>query len=227
MSDKKPDLPETVMEANPEVAARAGEPQQNYVKMAVDYGPVILFGLTFFACSVFKLVPKTDALIWASGVLAAASVLAVLAGLVLEKRIAWIGLTAAILAVPFAILTVVFKNGIFIKIKMTIIDLLIGSFLLGALAMKKQPLKALLGESLKLRDEAWPKLTVYYALFYFAMAAINEVVWRTQTEGVWVTWKMASMVGGPIVLALCLLPVFMKYMIVPDGPDDKTNRHKR
>lgn len=221
MSDNKPDLPKTVMEANPEIAAQPGEPRQNYVKMAVDYGPVILFGLTFFVCSVFKLVPKTDALIWASGVLAVASVVAVVAGLVIEKRIAWIGLTAAVLAVPFAILTVVFRNGIFIKIKMTIIDVLIGSVLLGALAMKKQPLKALLGEGLKLKDEAWPKLTVYYALFYFAMAAINEFVWRTQTEDLWVTWKMASMVGGPIVLAICLLPFFMKYMIVPEAPDDK------
>lgn len=221
MSDNKPDLPETVMEANPEIAAQPGETRQNYVKMAVDYGPVILFGLTFFACSIFKLVPKTDALIWASGVLAVASVVAVVAGLVIEKRIAWIGLTAAVLAVPFAILTVVFRNGIFIKIKMTIIDVLIGSVLLGALALKKQPLKALLGEGLKLKDEAWPKLTVYYALFYFAMAAINEFVWRTQTEDLWVTWKMASMVGGPIVLAVCLLPFFMKYMIVPDAPDDK------
>jgi len=221
MIDKKPDLPETVMEANPEVAAQPGEPQQNYVKMAVDFGPVILFGLTFFACSIFKLVPKSDALIWASGVLAAASVVAVAAGLIIEKRVAWIGLMAAIIAVPFAVLTVVFKDGIFIKIKMTIVDVLIGTVLLGALALKKQPLKALLGEGLKLKDEAWPKLTVYYALFYYAMAAINEVVWRTQSENVWVTWKMGSIIGGPVALTLCLLPFFMKYMIVPEGSDDK------
>jgi intracellular septation protein len=220
MSEKKQDLPDVVMEANPEVAAQPGQPAQNYVKMAVDYGPVILFGLTFFACSIFKLVPKTDALIWASGVLAVASVVAVAIGLVVEKRIAWIGLVAAVLAVPFSVLTVVFKDPVFIKIKMTIIDVLIGTVLLGALALKKQPLKALLGEGLKLKDEAWPKLTVYYALFYYAMAATNEVIWRTQTETVWVTWKMGSMIGGPLVLAVCLLPFFMKNMIVPEAPDE-------
>ena len=215
MTDDKTPL-ETAAEANPDIAANPAEPKQNYVKMAVDYGPVIAFGVTFFACSVLKLVPKTDALIWASGVLAASSVVAVIAGLIFEKRIAWIAVVSTALAVPFSVLTVVYHNPVFVKIKMTIIDVLIGSVLLGALALKKQPLKALLGDSLKLKDAAWGPLTLYYALFYFAMAAVNEVVWRTQSDSVWVTWKMGSIIGGPILLTLCLLPFLMKNMILSE-----------
>ncbi len=214
MSDET--LPEkivTATEANPEIAASPVEPKQNYVKLAVDYGPVVAFGLTFFACSALKLVAKNDALIWASGVLGASSLVAVIAGLVLEKRIAWIAVASAALAIPFAILTVVFHNPVFVKIKMTIVDVLIGGFLLGALALKKQPLKALLGDNLKLKDTAWGPLTLYYALFYLAMAAVNEVVWRTQSDAVWVTWKMGSIIGGPVLLTLCLLPFLMKNMI--------------
>ncbi len=96
---------------------------------------------------------------------------------------------------------------------MTIVDALIGGLLLGALALKKQPLKYLLGDSLKLKDTAWAPLTLYYALFYLAMAAVNEVVWRTQSDAVWVSWKMGSIIGGPVLLAVCLLPFLMKNMV--------------
>ena len=41
---------EKLGETNPELALKPGQPKQNYVKMAVDYGPLIAFGLTFFIC---------------------------------------------------------------------------------------------------------------------------------------------------------------------------------
>ncbi len=212
---------EKLGEANPELALEPGEPKQNYVKMAVDYGPLLAFGLTFFACKFLKLVPAADCLIWASGVLGMASVLALIGGLIAERRIAWIPLVSCVITIPMTILTVVFHDATFVKIKMTIVDVLIGGILLGALVLKKQPLKLLLGEALKLKEAAWPKLTVYYALFYLAMAAVNEVIWRTQSDEFWLTWKLGSMIGGPILLSICLLPFLMKNMIT-DQPADKT-----
>ncbi len=212
MSDK--DIIETAAEANPEIAASPAEPQQNYIKMAVDYGPLVAWAATFFICWRFKLAADSNqALVWASGVLAVASVVALIAGLMREKRLAWIPLVSCVITIPFAILTVLFKDPTFVKIKMTIVDGLIGAVLLGAVVLKKEPLKALLGDSLKLKDSAWPRLTLYYALFYFAMAAANEVIWRTQSNGFWVTWKLASIIGGPILLTLCLMPFLLRNMI--------------
>lgn len=211
---------EKLGETNPELALEPGEPKQNYVKMVVDYGPLLAFGLTFFACKLLKLVPPADCLIWASGVLGVASVLALIGGLIAEKRIAWIPLVSCLITIPMTLLTVIFHDAVFVKIKMTIVDVLIGGILLGALALKKQPLKLLLGEALKLRESAWPKLTIYYALFYLAMAAVNEIIWRTQSDEFWLTWKLGSMIGGPILLSICLLPFLMKNMIT-DQPADK------
>ncbi len=209
-------------EANPELALKPGEPKQNWIKIGVDYGPLICFGLSFVIVPhLVKSGDKETPLIWASGVLAAASVVALIVGLVAEKRMAWLPLVTAVLGIPFAVLTVVFKNPVFIKVKMTIIDVLIGGVLLGGLALKKQPLKALLADTLKLKDEAWPRLTLYYALFYLGMAACNEIVWRTQTDATWVTWKMVSIIGGPVLFSLLMLPFMMKNMIVdaPPVPD--------
>ncbi len=206
-----------VGEANPDLALKPGEPQQNWIKMGVDYGPLICFGLSFaIVPHLIKSADKEAPLIWASGILAVASVVALIVAFVAEKRIAWLPLVTALLGIPFAVLTVIFRDGVFIKIKMTIIDTLIGGVLLGGLALKKQPLKALLGDALKLKDEAWPRLTLYYALFYLAMAACNEIVWRTQTTALWVTWKMASIIGGPLLLSLALLPFMMKNMILDE-----------
>ena len=207
---------EVAGEANPELALKPGEPQQNWVKMGVDYGPIAIFALTMIVSNLLKIGAKEDRIIYASAALAIASVVALVVGLVAEKRIAWIAVVTAALGIPFSVLTVIFKDPVFIKIKMTIIDGLIGSVLLIGLAMKKQPLKALLGEALKLKDEAWPRMTLYYALFYLAMAAVNEAVWRTQTTDVWATWKIGSMIGGPIVFSIVLLPFMMKNMIMDE-----------
>lgn len=218
-ADKTTDkLMETALKADPELAIDPAQPKQNWIKTGVDYGPLIAFGGTFLAAKVLKLGADPMPLVYAAGALAVTSIIAVVAGLILEKRIAWIPLVAAILTIPFAVLTVVFKDPVFIKIKMTIVNVLIGAVLLGGVVLKKQPLKALVGEALKLRDEAWPKLTVFYALFYLALAAINEVVWRTQSDEFWVSWKLASMIGGPIVFSILLLPFLMKNMITADTP---------
>jgi intracellular septation protein len=210
---------EKLGETNPELALKPGAPKQNYIKMAVDYGPLIAFGLTFLVWKLLKLTPQKDALIWASGALGAASLLALIAGLVAEKRIAWIPLVSCVITIPMTILTVLTHDPVFVKIKMTIVDVLIGGILLGALLLKKEPLKLLLGDALKLKETAWPRLTLYYALFYLAMAAVNEGVWRTQSDSVWVTWKLGSMVGGPILLSICLLPFLMKNMITEPETD--------
>ena len=219
---------EIIGEANPELALKPQEPKQNWIKMGVDYGPLICFGLSFVVVPhLVKSGDKETPLIWASGVLAAASVVALIVGFVAEKRVAWIPLITALLGIPFAVLTVVFKNPVFIKIKMTLIDALIGGVLLGGLALKKQPLKALLADTLKLKDEAWAPLTLYYALFYLAMAAGNEIIWRTQTDAVWVTWKMVSMVGGPVLFSVLMLPFMMKNMILDEpAPDGKSSGKK-
>ncbi len=207
---------ERLAETNPELALKPGEPKQNNLKMAVDYGPIVVFGLTLVITNLMKIGAKDDRIIYASATLGIASVIALIAGFVLEKRVAWIPLVSCLLTVPFSLLTVIFHNPTFIKIKMTIVDVIIAGILLGGLALKKEPLKVLLGDALKMKDAAWPKLTVYYALFYLAMAAINEVVWRTQSTDVWATWKLGSMIGGPIVFSIALLPFMMKNLIMDD-----------
>ena len=41
-----------------------------------------------------------------------------------------------------------------------------------------------------LTDEGWRKLTLRWALFFFALAVLNEIVWRNTSTDVWVDFKV-------------------------------------
>ena len=43
-------------------------------------------------------------------------------------------------------------------------------------------LKLLLGEAFNLTDEGWRKLSVRWAVFFLALAVLNEIVWRNFSE---------------------------------------------
>ena len=55
---------------------------------------------------------------------------------------------------------------------------------------KEHILKKMLGKSISLTDEGWKALTIRWTFFFFALALLNEYVWRTQTEEFWVNFKV-------------------------------------
>lgn len=189
---------------------------QAWLKHAINFAPVVVFFVSFFIFKRINLADPSLAFVYATGVLVAASIVAIIVSFWVEKRLAWIPLIATIFAVPFGILTFIFKDPSFIKIKVTVVCLIFAAVLFGALLMKKNLLKSFLGQSLNLKDEAWPKLTLYYGLFYLATGLANEWVWRTQSDAFWVSWKLGSMIGGPIIFSVLLVPFMMKNMIIDE-----------
>ena len=47
--------------------------------------------------------------------------------------------------------------------------------------------------------------------FLFAMAAVNEFVWRTQTEDFWVKFKVFGFVPLTILFAISQTPLMLKH----------------
>lgn len=218
--DTVPDnVPETVIttaiEADPDAGFAPGEVKQNYVKMVIDFGAPIAFGLTYLACiKLYKFADHNMPLLIATGVLVAASALALLAGLIFEKRVAWMPLIIGLFALLFGGLTLYTHDTRFIKMKLTFLNLAFGIALLGGLVLKKQPLKALLGDALPLKEKAWPTLTFFYGLFFLAVGVTNEIIWRTQPEGFWVAFK-SSLFVVTLAFSLLLTPFLMKNMNLP------------
>jgi intracellular septation protein len=96
------------------------------------------------------------------------------------------------------------------------VNVLFGGILLSGLAFGKVFLKDIMGESVQLPDFAWRALSIRWTIFFFALAVINEVVWRNATTDQWVNFKVFGLMGLTLVFALANAPYMARHMITPD-----------
>ena len=103
--------------------------------------------------------------------------------------------------------------------KPTIVNIIFGSALLGALAFGKLLLPIVLDSVLQLKEEGWRKLTLRWGLFFFFLALLNEVIWRTQTTDFWVSFKVFGIMPLTLIFALSQVPLIMKYELKGEDAD--------
>jgi intracellular septation protein len=152
----------------------------------------------------------------ATWVLVALSVVALGLSLLIERRIAPIPAFSGIAALVFGGLSLALHRADLLQMKMTIVDGCLGAALFGGLALKRNPLKLVLGTAMSLPDEAWRVLTIRYGLFFWASAVANEIIRRTQTPEVWATFRVAAIVAA-VVFGAAQFPLLRKYWSEPDA----------
>jgi intracellular septation protein len=168
-----------------------------WLKPTVDYGPLAAFFLTYLIAG---LMAATAAII-------IASLIALVLSWFTERRVPLIPLITALIVAVFGGLTLWLNDETFIKMKPTIVQALFAAILLGGLALDKPLLKPLLGAALPgMSHAAWRQFTLRYALFFIGMAALNEVVWRTQSTDFWVTFKVFGLSGLTVLFILTQMP---------------------
>ncbi len=204
--------------------------QKTWFRYSVDYAAPLGFLISYFV---------TRDMLVATGVLVAASAIALIAAFVVERRIAPLPAFMCVSGLVFGGLTLIFHDTRFIKIKATAINGALGVLLLGGLALGKNPLKLLLGEALKMPEEGWRRLGLRYGIFYLCLAALNEVVWRLHPisnlaiehgwklgldaagDAEWVLFRMPGLHILTLIFGLSQLPLLMKYLEVKDEADAK------
>lgn len=180
-------------------------PGPAWLKPAADYGPLAVFFLVYLK---WGLMPATGALIAATAVALALS-------LILVRRVPLMPLITAIVVGIFGGLTLWLHDDTFIKMKPTIVQAIIAVILLGGLAFGKPLLKPVMGAAWNMDETGWRKLTLRFALFFIAMAVLNEFVWRTQSTDFWVNFKVFGLFGLTLVFSLAQMPLLNKHRI-PD-----------
>jgi intracellular septation protein len=182
--------------------AKPKHPKQNpAIKLALEMGPLVLFFLTNAKFGIFI----------ATGVLMAGVVAALAASWLLTRHVPIMPLVTAVAVLVFGGLTFIFQDELFIKMKPTIVNTIFGSVLLIALAMGKPLLPVVLDSMMRLTETGWKILTLRWGLFFFLLAGLNEVVWRTQTTDFWVSFKVFGTMPITVVFALAQLPLMMKH----------------
>ena len=119
-----------------------------------------------------------------------------------------------ILIAFFGGLTIYFDNPIFIYVKPTIINILFGLALLFGKYFTNEPiLKKILGNALQLTEDGWKILNKRWIYFFFSLALLNEIVWRTQSEEFWVNFKVWGLLPITFIFTAFQVGLINKYKI--------------
>ncbi|MGA9952745.1 MAG: septation protein IspZ, partial [Bradyrhizobium sp.] len=54
-----------------------------------------------------------------------------------------------------------------------------------------------------------------WALFFFAMAILNEIIWRTQSTDFWVGFKAFGVIPLTMVFAVIQMPLIKRFHVEP------------
>jgi len=197
-------------------------------KFALELGPL---GVFFFANArphlftplVGALVPENLAqtgqlgILTATAVFMAATLAALVIHYVLVRKLPIMPLVSAVVVLIFGTLTLVLRDDHFIKLKPTIVNCLFGGALLGGLALGRPLLNVVLDSMIRLTDEGWRKLTFRWAMFFFVLAALNEIVWRNWSTDAWVNFKVFGIMPLTLVFALAQTPLIMRHTLPEDA----------
>jgi intracellular septation protein len=211
---------------------RKAQPNQ-ILKLALDFGPLVLFYFAnskpaLFAPYFSPIIPTAVATGEHAGIFVATAVfmVAILVTIVtsyaLTRRLPLMALVTAIVVLTFGSATLYFQNETFIKLKPTIIYLIFAGTLFGGLLFGKSLLMVVFDQMFNLNAEGWRKLTIRWALFFVALAILNEAIWRTQSTDFWVAFKSFGVLPITFVFAALQYPLLMKHDASPKSDTPPT-----
>jgi intracellular septation protein len=193
---------EDIAMTNPPVAAPARRKALDpWLKFTLELGPLALFFLVYGRLGIFA----------ATGVLMAAVLATLAVSYAMLRRFPIMPLVTAVIVVIFGSLTLILHDETLIKIKPTALYLLFGGALFVGMAIKKPLLKILFDGALHVSEEGWRKLTWRWAFFFLALAALNEIVWRTQSTDVWVKFKAFGFLPLTLAFAFAQAPLIVRH----------------
>ena len=174
-------------------------------KLATELGPLIVF---FVANAKFNLFVATGAFM-------VAIVAAMIASYVVVRHVPMMAIVTAVIVLVFGTLTLVLHDETFIKVKPTIIYGLFALVLGGGLLFGRSFIAIMFDQMFNLTPQGWRLLTLRWALFFLAMALLNEVIWRTQSTDFWVGFKAFGVVPLTMLFAITQMPLIKRYHLEP------------
>ena len=178
-------------------------------RLILDLGPLLIFFGTFKYAGFFA----------ATGAFMVAITAALAIGYAFERKISPMPLFTALLVLVFGGLTLYLQNETFLKVKVTILYSFFGVILLGGLMTGRLFLKYVFAQAFELDEAGWKKLTVRWGTFCFALAALNEAVWRQTSTDIWVDFKVWGILPLTLIFTVAQLPLMLRHAQGEKTPD--------
>lgn len=183
-------------------AAVPAPPAEGPAKLLIELAPLVLF---IAAWAMYGM--KT-----AAGVLAVSTVAALAVAYLVLGHVTKMMVFTAVVAVGTATMTYVLDDPSYVKMKPTVVNAFFAGILSVGLLTGKTYLKMMLGEALRLDETGWQKLTVRWIGFFITVAVANEFVWRTMSDGTWISFK-ALLLPISIAFMLAQMPLINRYAL--------------
>jgi intracellular septation protein len=176
-----------------------------YLKFALDFGPLLLFFVANSRLGIFG----------GTAVFMVAVVVALGISYAMTRHWPVVLVVSAVIVLVFGGLTLFLHDETFIKVKPTIVYALFGGALLVGYFFDKPLLEIVFDSVFHITDEGWRKLTLRWAAFFFFLAVLNEVIWRTQSTDFWVNAKVFGFMPLTFIFGALQVPLLMKYAVEP------------
>ncbi len=180
------------------------------IKLGIEAGPLVVFLVVNARAGLFE----------GTAAFMVATVIALIAGWLLERRLPIIPLVSGGFIFVFGGLTLYLADELFIKIKPTIVNLLFAVILTGGLMFGRSFLQVALGSAFQLTSHGWRVLTLRWSGFFVFMALLNEIVWRNYATDIWINYKLFGAMPLTIVFALSQTPFLLRHQIATDESAD-------
>ena len=190
----------------------------NRLKLALEYGPLVLFmlGYWFLKDKSLTLGGTTYSGFIVSTAVFVVIFVASIAGLwKLTGRIAPMQIITLVVVLFMGGLTVWFNDPRFIKMKPTIIYIFFAAALGVGLLQGKSYLRLVMEDAIPMQEAGWMILTRRMAVFFSALAVLNELVWRNFSDGTWITFKAVGLTLAMFAFLLTQAKLLERYGMPP------------
>jgi intracellular septation protein len=146
----------------------------------IDSGPMAVFFVAYVGWDVFL----------ATAAMLVATFMALVLSYSLTRRAPVAALVSAAMLAVFGGLTLWLNDADYLKLQSTLLSSLFSLVLFGSFVLRRELLRTLFGASVPMSAEGWNVMTIRCAIFFGCLAALNELVARTQSTAVWVDFNV-------------------------------------
>lgn len=194
-----------------------------WLNVAIDYGPLLVFFLTYkyFSPAEDDAAGEIFAVIRGTAGFIVAAIIALAVSKWRLGKVSPMLWLSTVLIVGFGALTIYFQNERFIEWKPTIIYIGFGAILLGGWLKGKPMLKYLLEAAFEgLTEQGWLLLSRNWGVFFLFLAVLNTVLIYTLSFESWLAAKLWLFMPLSFLFTFTQIPMLLKHGLAVDKDAD-------